>query len=163
MLPGLWNRGTVIPFERLWDIRREMDRLIDSADVGQTQTNGQAMWVPPMDVVEDGDALRCQLEVPGLSVEDLDIRVESNVVTIAGEKKSQQNAPTKEGGFRHYERRYGRFERSFTIPQGIEPDKVSARYDNGVLTVVLPKAERAKPRRVAIESAVSAAAGREIQ
>jgi HSP20 family protein len=149
MLPSLRNRGGVTPFERLWDIRREMDRLFDTVD-----NSGQeaASWVPPMDVVEQGDEIRCTLEVPGLAQKDLDIRVEDTLVTISGEKRFEQNQNDKAAGFQHFERRYGRFERSFTIPKSVDADRVSARYDNGVLTVVLPKAERSKPRRIQIDT-----------
>ena len=147
MLPTLRSRGGVTPFERLWDIRREMDRLFDNVD---TPAQDGTAWIPPMDVVERGEEILCTLEVPGLAQEDLDIRVEDNVVTISGEKRVQENQ--NENGFQHFERRYGRFERSFTIPQSVDAERVSARYDKGVLTVVLPKAERSKPRRIAIDS-----------
>jgi HSP20 family protein len=154
MLPGLWNRASVTPFERLWDVRREMERLMEGYQTDQQQ-NGTALWLPPMDVVETGEEILCHLEVPGLSERDLDISIEGNIVTIAGEKKYLRNESEKEQGFRHFERRYGRFERSFTIPQTVEASKVRARYDNGVLTVVLPKAERSKPRRVEVESSAN--------
>jgi len=147
MLPGLWNRGSVLPFERLWDIRKELDRAFE----GETGQTAQTLWIPPMDVVEHGEEIRCHVEVPGMSQDDLDIRVEGNVLTIAGEKKYSNVETDKEAGFRHVERRYGRFERSFTIPQGIEAERVKAHYDNGVLTIVLPKAERARPRRISVE------------
>ena len=150
MLPGAWNRGGVTPFEGLWDIRREMDRLLDSFTPAQQSQNGLA-WVPAMDIVETDNEILCHLEVPGLTRDDLEIRVEGNVVTIAGEKRYQTNGE-KEGGFRHLERRFGRFERSFSIPRTVDADAVKARHDNGVLTVVLPKAERSKPRRVQIEA-----------
>lgn len=151
MLSSLRNRGAVTPFERLWDVRREMDRLFEGYETGQE--NGNTLWVPPMDVVETGEEILCHVEAPGLSRDDLDIRIEGNIVIIAGEKKYERNDSEKETGFRHFERRYGRFERSFTIPQTVEADRVKARYENGVLTVILPKAERSKPRRVEVEGA----------
>ena len=151
MLPSVWNRGGVSPFERLWDIHREMDRLFEPVETGERQQGTSPAWLPPMDVVETGDSLLCHIEVPGLSREDLDIRVEGNVVTITGEKRYQQDDGAKNGGFRHIERRYGRFERSFTIPQSVEAERVKAQYENGVLTVILPKAEKSKPRRIEIE------------
>ena len=147
MLPGV--RGTITPFERLWDVRRDLDRLFEGSEA-----NGSNLWAPPMDVLERENEILCHIEVPGMSTNDLDIRVEGNVVTITGEKKFERNQTEKEG-FRHVERRYGRFERSFTIPATVEQDKVTARYDNGVLTVVLPKAERSRPRRISIEGSES--------
>jgi HSP20 family protein len=154
MHSGLRNRGAVTPFERLWDVRREMDRLFEGYETGAQ--NGDTLWVPPMDVVETGEEILCHVEVPGMSRNDIDIRIEGNIVTIAGEKKFERNPAGKSEGFSHFERRYGRFERSFTIPQTVESDRVKARYDNGVLTVVLPKAERSKPRRVEVEGATAA-------
>src|SRR5687768_10762690 len=125
MLPGA--RGTITPFERLLDVRRDLDRLFEGANV----SNGSTLWTPPMDIVERENEILCHIEVPGMSRNDLDIRVEGNVVTVAGEKNFQQD--TDKEGFRHMERRYGRFERSFTIPATVEQEKVTARYDNGVL------------------------------
>ena len=145
MLPGI--RGTATPFERLWDVRRDLDRLFEASE-----TNNSSLWAPPMDVIERENEILCHLELPGMASNDLDIRVEGNLVTIAGEKKYQENRSEKDG-FRHVERRYGRFERSFTIPSSVEQDKVTARYENGVLTVSLPKAERSRPRRITVEGA----------
>lgn len=149
MLPSLWNRGTVMPIERLFEISREMDRLFENG--GRFSGNGDTSWVPPMDVIETADEVLCQLEVPGLSRDNIDIRVENNLLTIAGEKTYEQRQDEKESGYRHSERRYGRFERSFTLPRTIDADRVKARYDNGVLTLSLPKAEQSKPRKITIE------------
>jgi HSP20 family protein len=139
----------VIPVERLFEISREMDRLFEN-EAG-SKGNGEASWIPPMDVFETGDEVLCQLEVPGLSRENIDIRVEGNLLTIAGEKKYEQRQDQKETGYRHFERRYGRFERSFTLPRTVDTERVKARYENGILTVALPKAEQAKPRKIMIE------------
>ena len=147
MLPSLLSRG-ILPVERLYDIRREMDRLFEGTDTGVQ--NGAGQWLPPMDVVETKDEILCQIEVPGLSREDLDINIEGNLVTIRGEKKFEVGNDEKDSGYRHFERRYGRFERSFTMPRTVDTDRVSARHENGVLTIVLPKAEQARPRKVAI-------------
>jgi HSP20 family protein len=158
MLPSLWNRTGLSPFVRLYDFRPDLDRMFEAAT---TDANGAfAQWAPPMDVVETAEAILCRLEVPGMSIDDLDIRIEGNLVSITGEKKYEQRNGEGEDGYRHVERRYGRFERCFTIPRSVETDKVRARYEQGVLTVELPKAEQAKPRRVAIESATN---GRNIQ
>jgi HSP20 family protein len=105
-----------------------------------------------MDVVETADEVLCHIEVPGLTPDDIDIRVQDNLLVVAGEKKASDEQP-KEGGFRSVERRYGRFERSFTLPRSIDSSLVKARHENGVLTIVLPKMEASKPRRVQIEGA----------
>ena len=147
MMPtrSLW----LSPLERLYAIQREVDRAFDG-EVNGTSTG----WVPPMDVVETTDEVRCHLEVPGLTADDVEIRVQDNMLLVAGEKKTpseQQN----EGEFRSVERRYGRFERSFTLPRSIDTSRVTARHENGVLTIVLPKVEASKPRRIQIEGAAT--------
>jgi HSP20 family protein len=139
----------VSPLERLYALQRDFDRVFE----GETN-NGSQSWVPPMDVVETGDEVLCHLEVPGLSTDDIEIRVQDNMLVVAGEKKLEQNEQ-QEGGFRSIERRYGRFERSFTLPRTIDTNNVKARHENGVLTIVLPKMETSKPRRVQIEGAAS--------
>lgn len=136
----------ISPLERLYALQREFDRTFEG------ETNGQAGWVPAMDVVESGDEVLCQLEVPGLTPEDIEIRVQDNMLVISGEKKFT-SGEQKEGSFRSVERRYGRFERSFTLPRTIDTNSVKARHENGVLTVVLPKMEASKPRRIQIDGA----------
>lgn len=143
----------VSPIERLYALQRELDRAFES------ESNGAATpWVPPMDVVETPDEVRCQLEVPGLRPEDIDVRVQDNTLVIAGEKKPDHGEIQKEGGFRSIERRYGRFERSFTLPRSIDTNNVKARHELGVLTIVLPKIEASKPRRIEIEGGSTARA-----
>ena len=148
MMPtrNLW----ISPLERLYALQREFDRAFETEGNGATAT-----WVPPMDVVETADEVLCHIEVPGLTPDDIDIRVQDNLLVVAGEKKAY-NDEQKEGGFRSIERRYGRFERSFTLPRSIDAGNVKARHENGVLTIVLPKVEASKPRRVEIEGATKA-------
>jgi HSP20 family protein len=140
----------ISPLERLYALQRELDRAFEV----ETHTNGQNSWVPAMDVVESGDEVLCQLEIPGIAPEDIEIRVQDNVLLIAGEKKVAGGTDEKDG-FRTAERRYGRFERSFTLPRTIDTNRVKARHEHGVLTVVLPKMEASKPRRIEIEGTES--------
>jgi HSP20 family protein len=135
-----------MPFERLYALQRELDRSFNG-----TETMESGAFVPPMDVAETNDEVVCHLEVPGITREDLEIRVEGNVLIVSGEKKMQQEHSEKEGGFRSVERRYGRFERSFALPRTVNAAGVRASYDNGILTIVLPKVEESKPRRIQIE------------
>ena len=153
MLPMLWNRLSPAVADqslpRHWsDLRREIDRIFESAFAGDFV--GSA-WVPAMDVEETPDALRLTFEVPGVKPEDLSVTVENGVLTVCGEKHQERD--TQENGrSRGFERRYGRFERSLTLPQGVDPDQVSARYENGVLTVELPKTAEARPRSIPIQA-----------
>lgn len=150
MMPtrNLW----ISPIERLYAIQRELDRAFEN------ETNGTTTgWVPPMDVVETADEVLCYLEVPGITPDDIELRVQDNMLVVAGEKKAGTEEQ-KEGGFRSVERSYGRFERSFTLPRSIDTNHVTARHENGVLTIVLPKVEASKPRRIQIDGANAARA-----
>ena len=105
-------------------------------------------WMPPVDVMENKDQVRIIAELPGVKPEDVRISMESGVLTIRGEK---QHVAEENGEKVHrYERAYGVFERSFTVPASVDTDRISAQYENGVLTVELPKAERAKPRQITV-------------
>lgn len=151
MLPILRNRLTgVAPFETLWDMQREMDRLLDTV-WGRTPTE-QVTWAVPADVVETDNEIRCTVEVPGLKPEDIDVVVENNVLTVSGEKKFEAREGDESKGTYHQERRYGRFDRSFILPRNVDASRVQAAYEQGVLSIVLPKTEESKPRRVQINA-----------
>ena len=143
----------VSPFERLYALQREIDRAIDSNTGGILDAGA---FIPPMDVSETNDEILCHLEVPGMTSEDLEIRAEGNVLIVSGEKKQSTQEGSKEGGFRSVERRYGRFERSFALPRTVDAGRVKASVDNGILTIVLPKAEESKPRRIQIDGSSNA-------
>lgn len=142
------------PFDMLYDLRREMDRVFEGLTSEPRYVVGG--WALPTDILETADEVRCMIEVPGLRPEDLDVRMENNVLTISGEKKPWTEGEEREAGFRLNERRYGRFERSFVLPQTVNADQVRANYENGVLIVTLPKAEEARPRRIQIEGGTEA-------
>lgn len=110
-----------------------------------------AAWVPPVDVLEQADAIRIMAELPGVKPEDVKISVEGNVLTLHGMK--QQVAEERTERVHRYERTYGAFERSFTLPASVDTQHINANYDNGVLTITLPKAEQAKPRQIAVQVA----------
>lgn len=143
------------PWEQLFDIRREMDRLFDQT----LPTYGDSVLSWPAEVYETAEELRFVLEAPGMKAEDIDLTIENNVLTVSGEKKAEQ-VREGEGEFRLMERRYGRFERSFTVPSNVRTDEVRAGYGDGVLTIVLPKKEESKPRRIPISAE---AAGQSIE
>jgi HSP20 family protein len=110
-----------------------------------------AGWVPLVDIFEEPDVIRLVAEVPGVKPEDVKISVEGHVLTISGTK--EQVAEEKAEKVHRYERTYGAFERSFTLSTSIDPNKIKATYDLGVLTVTLPKAETAKPHLITVEVA----------
>lgn len=115
---------------------------------GQREETPQA-WAPRCEITEKDNTLFLEAETPGMNVDDLDIEVEENVLTISGEKTFDREE--KEGQTHLSERTYGRFERSFQLPASIDAEKISAHYDNGVLTVEMPKTERSRGRKIQIE------------
>lgn len=134
------------PFDRLSSLRD----LLDSAfQLAGSQPAGVAGWVPPLDVTEDEDKVVVDLELPGAQADSFDVSLQDGALTISGERKSERNEGSGES-FRS-ERVFGRFERTVNLPAPVQPDAVTAAYTNGVLTVTLPKAEEAKPRKVNVE------------
>ena len=106
-------------------------------------------WTPVVDIFEEANALRIVAEVPGVKPENVKISVENNVLTIQGTK--EQVAEEKAEKVHRYERIYGTFERSFSLPATVDPEHIKATYAAGLLTVLLPKVEKAKPREIKIE------------
>jgi len=109
-------------------------------------------WTPPVDIFQTGDhELVLKAELPDMSREDIDINIENFVLTVKGEKKP--SGEVKDEQYHHIERHYGSFSRSFSLPQTVDPNRVSAEYKNGVLTVRLPLREDAKPRSIKVDVA----------
>lgn len=106
-------------------------------------------WSPAVDIYETENDLILKADLPEVSQKDIDVRIENQTLTIAGERKFEKQESTK--GFHRIERSYGNFVRSFAIPNTFDADKIGAAFHNGVLTVTLPKKETAKPRQVKVE------------
>ena len=118
-------------------------------DFGFSQPN---TWMPPVDIFQTSDhELVLKAELPDIKREDIGITVENFVLTITGEKKF--SGDVKEEHIHHSERRYGKFTRSFSLPHTVDGGKVTADYQNGVLTVRLPLREEAKPRQIKVDVA----------
>ncbi|HEY2931994.1 MAG TPA: Hsp20/alpha crystallin family protein [Acidobacteriota bacterium] len=111
-------------------------------------TESPMAFVPPVDVRETPEAIEFIAEVPGFEKDQIDIRVEGGNLTISGERKFEQKADRDE--YHRVERAYGRFQRVFTLPPTVEADKIKATLKNGVLSVILPKSEKAKPRQIPV-------------
>jgi len=113
---------------------------------------GTSSWMPPVDIYQTNEhEVVLKAELPDMSREDIDITVENFVLTIKGEKKPSSDV--KDEQFHHVERRFGSFSRSFSLPQTVDQNKVSAEYKNGVLTVRLPLRDEAKPRQIKVDVA----------
>ena len=106
-------------------------------------------WSPPVDIMESENELTVKADLPDVRLEDIDVRVENQTLSIKGERRFEENSTGK--GYHRIERSYGRFTRSFAVPNSVDTEKVSADYKDGVLTVSLPKKEAAKARQVKVE------------
>lgn len=146
---------TIARFTPLTDIvslRDAMDRLFEESFIRPNGWNGATggHLAIPVDLWETTDAFHLRADVPGVTAEQLDLNATSDSISIAGEVKGQ--ADVSEGGWLKQERRTGRFQRAFTLPIAIDPTKVEATFDNGVLHLALPKAENVKPRAIKVNA-----------
>ncbi len=131
-------------------LQREMNRVFDSFFNGADEPGLlTGTWVPAVDVAEGEDSYTVKVELPGVNRDDVKITLESNILTIRGEKKAENEV--KEKNYHRTERSYGSFQRSFTLPTIVRNDKIDAVYKDGILTVTLPKAEEAKPKQIEVK------------
>jgi HSP20 family protein len=138
------------PIRELDSLQGDMNRLFDRFFEGGRTANGSTArrWIPAMDLVETEDHLVLRGDLPGMTEDDVDIEIKDNVLTVSGERKSESE--DKSEGYHRVERSFGSFSRSLTLPQGIDPERVEAKFENGVLEVQIPKPAEAKPTRVQI-------------
>ncbi len=138
------------PARELDTLQGEMNRLFSSFFDTPTARNGGAArrWMPAMDLVETDEHFVLKADLPGMTESDVNIELERNVLTISGERKTEQEA--KKDGYYRIERSYGSFSRALTLPEGIDAAAVTANFDNGVLEVRIPKPAQAQPHRVQI-------------
>jgi HSP20 family protein len=105
-------------------------------------------WSPAVDIMENENELLLTADVPGVRMEDIEIKIEEGTLTLSGKRAFQKEA--KEGGYHRLERSYGEFQRAFALPDSVDADHVAAGYENGVLRITLPKKEIAKPRTIKV-------------
>ena len=110
--------------------------------------NNRGGWFPAIDVMEDKDQFTVKADLPGLKKEDIRVSCENGILTIEGDRRTETE--TKEKNYHKIERSYGRFVRSLNLGQVVDQSKIKAQYKDGVLELVLPKTERAKPRAIDI-------------
>lgn len=145
-----WN-----PARELDTLQGEMNRLFSTFfDTPTNAGNANGItrrWIPAMDLVETREHFVLKADLPGMTDADVKVEVENNVLTISGERKTEQEAEAE--GYYRIERASGAFSRSLTLPEGIDADAVKATFDNGVLEVRVPKPVDVQPRRVQIDVA----------
>jgi HSP20 family protein len=138
---GPW-RGS---FGQLEDMRRDMQRLFDALEGSGREYTGV---FPPMNITQDADNFYLRADLPGMNIDDLELTALRNRVSISGKRE----IAAEEASYHRREREGGAFSRSVTLPTEIDGSRVEAHYKDGVLTVVLPKQEEAKPRQIAVKS-----------
>ncbi|MCY4401505.1 MAG: Hsp20/alpha crystallin family protein [Candidatus Poribacteria bacterium] len=138
------------PIGNLFNLHNEMGRLF--GDLLSSQENDvdteNASWIPTVDISESENTYEIHAELPGVTENDVNISVTDNLLTIKGEKQVQENTDDK--NYHRVERRYGSFKRSFTLPRLVNTSEIKAGFNNGILSLTIPKAEEAKPKEIQI-------------
>lgn len=140
------------PFRELGTLQSELSRLMN----GMLEGNGRQSqnWVPALDVWETPTEVVYAFDLPGIPEEQINIEVKEETLTVSAER--DKIAETSENGFYRFERRYGTFARAVGLPQGVDQDNISARYENGVLEVRVPKPEEQKPKKIELSKTLDA-------
>jgi len=137
------------PFREFVTLQDRMNRLFrDSYPEGREEALTTSTFAPPVDVYEDEHSITLKIEVPGMDEKDIDVRLENNTLTVHGERKFEKEE--KEENYRRVERQYGSFTRTFTVPNTVDAENVTANYDKGVLKVQLAKKSEAKPKQIKV-------------
>lgn len=135
------------PLNSTREFRGELDRIFNANAAGYMDAVSD--WVPSVDIKEDKDAYEVSADVPGVNPKDIDVSLEEGVLTVKGERKAENKDEGK--GYTRTERVYGNFSRRFTLPDTVDADNISAKTEHGVLTLRIPKKEKALPKKIAVE------------
>lgn len=148
-----WQRPEVPswePFEQLTNLRDQINRLFESSS-GETGFESDFFgWAPAVDLFEDRDHFVVKAELPGMTKEEIEISLHEGSLIISGERKSETES--KEGEASRSERFFGRFQRALELPKSVDPNKTTATYKDGILTVTLPKTEESKPKQITVKA-----------
>ena len=141
------------PFQDLLAIQERMNRLFDET-LQRTRSREEedisaGLWAPPVDIYETENEIVLKAELPEIDQKDIEIKVEDNTLTIRGERRFDQE--TKKENYHRIERAYGKFSRSFSLPNTIDQEKIKASYKDGILKLVMPKKEEKKPKQITVE------------
>lgn len=148
------NLMTRKPIGNLFNLHNEMGRLFGdllSSQDSDVKTEN-ASWMPTVDISETEQGFEIHAELPGVKESDVNISVSDNLLTIKGEKRAEEK--TDEKNLHRVDRRYGSFQRSFTLPRQVDTTQIKAGYKDGILTLTIPKAEEAKPTEIPISTDV---------
>ena len=138
-----WN-----PFGEVRRLQEEMNRLLNASFDTEGTDLGPASWNPAVDIEETADSLRVSAELPGVKQEDIHVEFENGLLSIHGERKREEE--TKGRSYHRLERSFGSFTRTFRLPASVDSEKISARFEDGVLKLEMPKREGAKARKIEV-------------
>jgi HSP20 family protein len=137
------------PLKDLMALQERMNKLFDETFSRGAQDVDVGAWLPPVDIMEQGDEIIIKMEIAEVDQKAIDIKVEGDVLTIKGERQLEQG--TKREDYVRLERPYGTFSRSFSLPNTVDHGKVKASHKDGILRIVLPKKEETKPKQIKVE------------
>jgi HSP20 family protein len=135
----------------MFSFRRPLSRVFDDFFLPRTTTEDGSLtwgWNPVVDIYDNEDNIVIKAELPGVSKKDIEIDIKDRVLTLKGERSADNEV--KEDNYYRRESTYGRFERSFTLPANVDPDKIKADYNDGVLKIEVPKPENQKPKQITV-------------
>ena len=138
------------PFNELNAFRLFEDALAPFIHAASGEGAAAQPWTPPVDVVENENAFVFKADVPAMEPQDIDVSFENGTLTFKGKREFEKKDGNGQGGYHRIERSYGSFMRAFSLPETVDPEKLSADYKNGVLTVTIAKKEIAKPKAVKV-------------
>jgi len=147
-----WNRDSLDPFRELNRIQDEINRIFNFPRIQETEGIFDRAFSPAIDVVENADNYTVRCDLPGVDQKNLRVSVEGDVLTIKGEKKYEKKEKDKDARYYRNELWEGSFQRTLSLPAGVDANKVDAELKDGVLTVTLPKKEEHKPRQITVKS-----------
>lgn len=133
------------PFREMTQAQSQFSKIMDQVMGGR-----QEAWLPAIDVFDTKDAVLLKAEIAGMNPDDIHIDVEDNVLTVKGERRFEETID--EERYYRVERRFGSFQRSLALPQGMKVEDITANYEDGILTITVPKAEEEKPKRIEVKA-----------
>ena len=137
------------PWQELEDMTSRLNRLFVQPTSGEA--TARSMWSPSVNVEESKEELLLTAELPGMNIDDVEIEVENNILSLRGEKREEREE-SSDRRYHVWERCYGSFERQFTLPRTVKTDEISAQFKDGILHVQMPKAPEAKAKKIAIKA-----------
>ena len=141
------------PWKDFGSLQERINRMFDDTIRTLHPTDGEELekgtWAPAVDIYETNDSFVVSADLPGLNKDEIQIDLKDNTLTLKGEKKFEEKV--SKDNYIRVERAYGSFVRSFTLPQNVDPEKIKAKYKEGVLEVTIPKKEEAKPKQIKVE------------